>query len=442
MVPSAILCLTTDQDTVTALDRATARLGTESQVAASLPEAAWLLKQRPFDAVLVQVDCPACGLPIQVKDILKRDGNPPVFALSRKNSIREAVLAVRAGAADYVPLSDDDDSTLQNLLAQVSSRRTSAQSVLSPHSDRSERLNGFVTADHRTIEACDMLLHLAACDAVALLTGEPGTGKSMLARLLHENSKETPTAPFVVVNASAHSREEIERVLVGSATGRGVAGAAPPEGKFRLAKGGTLLVKGLGSVTDVVCDVIGRSASRSATALGVDVRVIIAACMDNCSRTELCGRPLVRVHVPALRERIIDVPLLARHFCRQFAARHNRPARDVGPDALSALVRYSWPGNVREMENALEAAVIVAEADALHLADLPDSVTAAACDELTVLPVAMPGSSLKDALRGPERRHILRALRQTDWNKHSAARKLQISRSTLYKKIQEYGLAR
>jgi DNA-binding NtrC family response regulator len=286
-----------------------------------------------------------------------------------------------------------------------------------------------------------------------LLEGESGTGKTLVARMLHENSNRR-LGRFMEVNCGVLSESLLESELFGHARGAFTSASHERGGKFELADGGTILLDDVAnaslSLQSQLLRVLdtGEFERVGATrTIRSDVR-IVAATNTPLERRVASGRfrddlyhrlNSLKILIPPLRERVEDIPLLARHFVRLFAAQHRRAVADVSPDALDRLVHSPWPGNVRELRNVVEHGVILARGGVMRPEHLPQRFTER--QAVTRAHSHLPDSSpLREALRAPERRYILRALKMTGWNKQHAAKELRISRSTLYKKIREHGL--
>ncbi len=289
-----------------------------------------------------------------------------------------------------------------------------------------------------------LIENLQHSEATVLISGESGTGKEMVARSLHAHSARRD-GPFVAVNCAALPGELLESELFGHVRGAFTGAVRDRVGRFELAGAGTLFLDEVGDLPpplqvkllrvlqERTFEPVGDSASRRTTAR------IVAATNVDLPRAMAEGRfrddlyyrlRVVPIAIPPLRERREDIEPLAQHLLGRVAARNGRELR-LSPDALRALLSYSWPGNARELENALEYAVAVAHGQTVHIDDLPAELVAP-------LPPAAAGSSPGD----DERERIARALDEHHWSRDEAARALGISRTTLWRKMRELGLAR
>ncbi len=293
--------------------------------------------------------------------------------------------------------------------------------------------------------------------ATVLLTGESGTGKSLLAEALHARSSRRD-GPLVTVNCGALPRELLESELFGHARGAFTGAVRDKPGRFEAADGGTLFldeiatappdlqVKLLRVLQDREFERVGETETRSA-----DVRLVVATNQD--LRAEVAAGNFredlfYRIHVialelPPLRARPGDIPLLAAHFLERLAREHGRGVERFEPAALARLVAHDWPGNVRELEHVVERALLLAPGDEIRETDLalgpvPGAPRAAASSPSPV--EDEPLLPLKQAMEGPERRYIERALQRNAGNRKATAEQLGINRTTLFNKMRKYGL--
>ena len=453
MGSASILFVSADTEAIAAVRPVAARLGAMLEIAGSFAEAASAMSRRAFDAVLVQVD--DCQPPIQ-RALALADSPPrlpPVVAVARKGSILDAVQAVQAGACDYFTVLTTDTTRLTERLRSAISRPLERGRSRSEPSGQPMPFPQFLTADSRALAAGRTAARFADTDVVVRVVGENGTGKSFLAEQVHLASNRR-FARFVEVNCGALTPAQLERELFGMGSPGERPGHGQAQGALELANGGSLLLCQVGRAAPALQARLlrtlqkgGHVRSSNGRLIGAEFRLLVAATvpaedddtdgpLTSALRHEM---DVVTVALPPLRERVADVPLLARHFMHLSAAEYGRQVGRISPEALDALVRYGWPGNVRELRNAFQFAVLLARGPAVRLEDLPEPVLAASRAQRQYRLRSEP-LFLKAALREPERLHILRALKMTNWNKQQAARGLQISRSTLYKKMREHGL--
>jgi len=414
-------------------------------------EALHRLRYTPPDILITDVRLPdGSGM-----DLLRkaRELRPdvPVILITGYGSIEDAVCAIKLGAQDYIVKPIKDDVLRLALMRARENRRVYRENHRlrrAVHAPR--RLEGLIAHDHRMMRICKTILNIADSDARVLIEGESGTGKTLIARLLHKHSARRD-GPFVEVNCAAIPPTLLESELFGHVRGAFTSAYADREGKFQAAHGGTILLDEIAVATPSFQTRLLKLVEESCfTRVGdnrpihVDVRILTATNQSLAAevaagrfREDLYHRlNVVRLSIPPLRERILDIPLLANHFAAALAREHGRPVRPISREAMMRLVYHRWPGNVRELRNVIEHGVVMATGDEITTPDLPAWVAR----------IEVPGdlstriNPLKQALQEPERRVILGALRLTGWNKSLAACKLGVSRSTLYNKIKEYGL--
>ncbi len=404
------------------------------------------------------------------KDLLSRltaeRPDLPVVVLTVQDAVDEVVECMRRGAVDFIHKPFDRArlvASVRNAVTQGSLRRRLAH--LADALRSGEGFGALLGGSAAMQRALELLRRASESDVTVLLEGESGTGKEVAARAIHAEGPRR-AGPFVAVNCGAIPEGLIESELFGHERGAFTGAVAMRLGCFESADGGTLL---LDEVGDLRADLqvrllrvlqerriqrVGATATRA-----VDVRVVAATNRDLRSevaagrfREDLYYRLAVfPVRLPPLRDRDGDVPLLAAEFRRRFAARHRRPAAAFTPEAARALAAFPWPGNVRQLENAVERAVILEDGPAVSLASLPDEVVIGHEGAAPVIgdgtgpapgPAADPaGAAGIVPLDDEERRIILRALSLTGWNVQEAAQRLGISRATIYRKIERYGIA-
>jgi len=382
---------------------------------------------------------------------------PALVVLAGFSSAHDAVDAVRRGVAQYLerPASSEQIA--------VAIERAAAARALELENRRLRRdlgerfsIGSLVSRDPALARVAEVVGVVADTRANVLLSGESGTGKTQLARAIHQSSSRRD-APFVEINCGALPSTLLESELFGHARGAFTGALRDKPGRFEAADGGTLFldeiasagldlqVKLLRAIQDRAFERVGETETRK-----VDVRVIAASNRDleaevraGRFREDLFWRlNVIHLRLPPLRERRGDVPLLAEHFLARFAAQHGREKTALAPDVVAALVAHDWPGNVRELENAVERAVLLARGKALTPADF--GLDGGAGDALPVpaLPRRENGRTepLKTALELPERALVERALSLAGGHRMRAAALLGVTRGTLFNKMRRYGL--
>jgi transcriptional regulator with GAF, ATPase, and Fis domain len=321
---------------------------------------------------------------------------------------------------------------------------------------------GIVGSSPTVRQLMNVVRKVAATDAVVLLRGESGTGKELLARAVHETSPRAGK-PYVKVHCAALSANLLESELFGHVKGAFTGALRDKVGRFELADGGTLFLDEIGDISlDVQTKLLRVLQERtfervgSSDPLSVDVRIIAATHQDleelirqGRFREDLFYRLNVfPIHVPALRERREDIPELVDFFVKQSSQRCKKKVLEIDDDALSLLKAYRWPGNIRELENMIERAVVIAEAETLTTIDMPAELFQADADTDTPFgPATRPGedalvpaSNFRSERDRFEREQLMRALAAAAGNKAEAARILGVARSTLVSRLKKLGI--
>ena len=369
----------------------------------------------------------------------------PILMISGHGTIADAVEATRAGAFDFLekPLSRDKVLlSLKHALEQTKLREENRQLR---EIAGSPRMIGESMSFARVLEQATLA---ARSDARVLLTGESGTGKELLAAHIHAESPFAP-GPFVKVNCAAIPTELIESELFGHEKGAFTGATSARRGKFELADGGTLFLDEVGDLHAASQAKLLRVLQEGEfhrvggeVAIRVSVRVISAT---NRELTDMVAQHnfredlyyrlcVVPVRVPSLRERREDVRPLAEYFLAEFCARNNFRPKQFSPDVFETLENYGWPGNIRELRNAVERMAILTRGDALEADSVPV--------EIRIARTSPARGNLREAKESAEREHILKALEESKWNVSSAARVLGMERTNLHKRIRALGLVR
>jgi PAS domain S-box-containing protein len=301
---------------------------------------------------------------------------------------------------------------------------------------------GIIGKSKKMQEIYELIDLISKSDATLLITGENGTGKELVAKAIHQQSHRH-RGPFVVANCSAYSPTLLESELFGHERGAFTGAIRQRKGRIERSHGGTLFLDEIGDISPATQVLLLRFLQDHCfervggeRPIEADVRVVAATNRDlrrlvdaGQFRDDLYYRlNVISIHLPLLRERKEDVPLLTMHFLKKFNQKEGKHVVTFAADAMEALMEYDWPGNVRQLENAISHAVILAQGDVIRRRHLPRFLRESA-------PAAVSTSLAQN-----ERHLILRVLQESNWNKHDAARRLQVSRSTLYSKIRRYGL--
>ncbi|AEB08387.1 sigma-54-dependent Fis family transcriptional regulator [Desulfobacca acetoxidans] len=343
----------------------------------------------------------------------------------------------------------DDLRFFQTLFAQISGyirqlvvREAEIRCLLQKVSERAS-YGEIIGQCGKMQEVYELIDLVAGSDATVFITGENGTGKELVARAIHERSHRRK-GPFIVANCSAYSPTLLESELFGHEKGAFTGAIRQKKGRIERAQGGTLFLDEIGDIAAATQILLLRFLQDHCfervggeDTIMADVRILAATNKDLYKEAE-AGRfredlyyrlNVISIPLPALRERKEDIPLLAQHFLERFNAKEGKQIQRFSPNTLQVLMDFDWPGNVRQLENAVSHAVIVCQGDVIGRKHLPRFLK------------DKPEETVSTSLAEQERRLILRVLKESNWNKHDAARRLKLSRSTLYSKIRRYNLA-
>jgi two-component system response regulator AtoC len=420
-----------------------------------------LLREHHIDLVITDLKMPKVDGMTLLKRALEEEPELPVVLITAHGTIDTAVEALKRGAFDFVTKPFDKDEVRQIVAKAMKTRELrGADATPAPTGARF----GIIGSSQGIAELYAILERVADTPTTVLITGESGTGKELVARALHEHSGRKDK-PFIKVNCAAIPKELIESELFGYERGAFTGAVASKPGRFELANGGTLFLDEIGEIPIEMQVKLLRALQESEfervggiKTIRVDVRLVAATNRDlkkliatGVFREDLFYRlNVVPIRLPALRERTGDIPLLVEHFLAKFNERLRKKVEGVEADATDALVQYPWPGNIRELENVIERAVLFCDTTKLHASDLPLDVRGIPAIANVPLPeadlqVALAGEGglkghVKVAMSRLERELVSRALKQTNSNVTHAARLLKISRKGLQLKMKELGL--
>jgi DNA-binding NtrC family response regulator len=370
----------------------------------------------------------------------------PVIVITAFGSVEHAVEMVKAGAHQYIT-KPFHSSELLNTVGAALERTAPMREQARMRRELNSAQTRMVGASRPMRKLLDLVVRAATGNSTILITGESGTGKELVAQAIHQLSGRK--GRFVPVNCPAIPAELMEAELFGH-TGQAFTGARQARpGLFETADKGTILLDEIGDLPLAVQPKLLRTLQEGTIrCVGanveqhVDVRVVAAtnrdldeAVREGRVREDLYWRlNVINIHVPALRERPYDIPLLVEHFINKFADSLGRPSLDVPPETLAILTSYSWPGNVRELENAIERATTLARGSTLAPDDLPERVRSHGASAAFIARSSQQSLSLHEV----ERDYILETLRKTGGNKTRAAEILGLDRKTLYRKLEEF----
>jgi DNA-binding NtrC family response regulator len=420
-------------------------LAVESQ---KVPESETPVDLILLDILLGDVDGRDICLKIKENEKLKFI---PVIILTVRSSLQDKINSLNLGADDYLtkPFINEELLAKVRVMLRIKDlhdklkREKDKNILLSQALEKRYSFTNILGKNTRMQEIFELISDIANTDSTVLIQGESGTGKELIARAIHFNSHRK-TKPFVVTNCSAYSQNLLESELFGHEKGSFTGAIRRKIGRFEMADGGTIFLDEIGEVSPptqifllrVLQDHRFERVGGEET-LEVNVRVI-AATNKNLTeemkkgtfREDLYYRlNVIPIFVPPLRERKDDIPLLASHFLSKLSHERGKEVTSFSPEVMEIFLGHAWPGNVRELENVIDHAIIIAKQDRILPKDLPRS--------LLQRPLPTQEST---TLQDYEKNLILKTLQETKWNKHKAAKRLNINRSTLYGKMKRFGL--
>jgi nitrogen regulation protein NR(I) len=442
------------------------REGYEVTTAADGEQALAVLAKTPVHVVVSDLVMPRLGGMDLLRRVAADFPDVPVIVITAHGSVDSAVAALKAGAFDYITKPFEQEE-LKKVIAKASRAHDLERQNVHGAPEEPDRSTPLVGASPSMHAVHEMVARVADSPSTVLITGESGTGKELIAKALHRGSSRRDK-PLIKVNCAAIPRDLVESELFGYERGAftGAVGAKP--GRFELADTGTLFLDEIGEVPVEMQVKLLRALQESEfervggiKTLRVDVRLVAAtnrdlkqAIAEGRFREDLYYRlAVVPIALPPLRERREDIPLLVKHFIEKYDQRLGKHVEGIEDEALSLLMSYSWPGNIRELENLMERSVLFADTALIQASALPDGLRergphtppapVSAVGPLAPL-TAPSGASMKEIVRQAqaelEKELIARALEETSGNVTRAAKRLQISRKSLQVKMKELGL--
>ena len=417
--------------------------------AARGPEALERLGGGSVDAVITDLKMPEMQGDELLAQLRARDRDLPVVMITAFGSIDSAVEAIKAGAYHYLAKPFRIEQLLATVENALREKRLKEEVRRLREAFEDQRFT-IVARSAGMKNVLDLVRRAAASDTPVLLAGESGTGKELLARALHDGGPRR-SGPFLAVNCSAIPETLLESQLFGHRRGAFTDAREDRRGLLLEARGGTVLLDEIGDMPVSLQGKILRALQEkevhpigAPVPVKIDVRIVAATHRDlealvgeGRFRHDLYYRlNVITVRVPPLRERMEDLVPLIAHFLEKHGRRLGRSGCTLSPEALEALRRHHWPGNARELENAIERALVLGRDDVLWIEDLPETVR-----QRPTWPTYLPGGSSRP-LSEVERDHILKTLREMRGNKAAAARLLGLDRKTLYRKLELYGIRR
>ncbi|HMJ10119.1 MAG TPA: sigma-54 dependent transcriptional regulator [Polyangiaceae bacterium] len=429
-------------------------------------QALQMLADHHIDLVITDLRMPKVDGMELLRRAVEQDDELPVVMITAHGTVDNAVEALKTGAFDYITKPFDQAEVRTIVRKALKTRDLSATEATRAADLRAVTgaRYGIIGDSPGILDVYAVLDRVADTPTTVLITGESGTGKELVARALHENSSRKDK-PFIKVNCAAIPKDLMESELFGYERGAFTGAVGSKPGRFELASAGTLFLDEIGSIPVEMQVKLLRALQESEfervggiKTIRVDVRLVAATNSDlkkeiaaGSFREDLYYRlNVVPIRLPALRERGQDIPFLVKHFIEKFNQRLKKNIAGIEADAERLLVSYPWPGNIRELENVIERAVLFSDGSALRTADLPPELREGnpgvrSNTPPSPVPGDAPGSDglkeqVKAAMSRLERELIIKALDQTHANVTHAARLLKISRKGLQLKMKELGL--
>ena len=453
-----LLIIDDEEGMLQMLSIVTSKAGYEVTLARNGEEGLAVLAKEPFDLILCDLKMPRLNGHEFLKKIKELGVEAPIVMMSAYAAIEDAVEAMKGGAYDFItkPFKADEALlTLERAGEHLRLRREN-QRLRRQIDDfqREQGLDDMVGKSSVMVSFLKTVVKVAQYDTTVLITGESGTGKELVARGIHQKSGRAGK-PFLAVNCGGMPASLLESELFGYVKGAFTGAEKDRNGIFQEAHGGTLFLDEIGELPpEAQVKLLRVLQEREVRPVGgvrtvrVDVRVLAATARDleeevaaGRFREDLFYRlHVIRLHVPPLRERMEDIPLLCGRLLDRIAAKLDRQPPELLPATLAVLLRHRWPGNVRELGNALERAMVLAEGSLILPENLPENLVGLTEPRRTGIEKVLGTYSLKKGQREMERALIAQALAATGGNKSKAGLLLEISYPSLLSKMKEYGL--
>ncbi len=428
-----------------------------AHMASCAEDALTIIEKGGIDIVLTDMQLPnMTGIELldEIQKINRKENSIEVILITGYGSIDTAVEAMKKGAYDYItkPI---DDHKIKIIISKIIEKKE----ILQENKELKE-----IIAQEKRNAFCEMLGasksmqrvyntidSVASTNATTLITGESGTGKGLVAKAIHKCDRNRKDKAFVEISCGALSETLLESELFGHAKGAFTGAIKDKEGRFEYADGGTIFldeidafspslqVKLLRVLQDGVFERVGDNVTRktSARVIVATNRNLIELVNNNDFREDLYYRiNVISIETPPLRERKEDIDILVDFFIKKYSAINNKKITGLSNKSKKIFMEYNWPGNIRELENAIEGAIIMARTEIIQAEDIPN------VEKFKNVRVAKDtdDTSLKKVVQQPEKEHIISVLNEYNWNRNKAAAALGINRTTLYNKMKKYDI--
>ncbi|MBW2091043.1 MAG: sigma-54-dependent Fis family transcriptional regulator [Deltaproteobacteria bacterium] len=436
--------------------------GYEVLTAENGKQALEIIEESDLDLVLTDMKMPKMDGIELVKEIHRINPEQPVIVMTAFGTVEKAVQAMKAGAFDYITKPFQNEELMLNIRKALDMYKLVRENkALTQELRQRYQFENIIGKTRVMQDIFRMIEKVADTQANVLVTGESGTGKELIARAIHQGNQTRRDKRFITVNCAALPETLLESELFGHEKGAFTGAVASRKGRFEIAHGGTLFLDEIGDMSlPLQAKLLRVIQEREFERLGgnrtikVNVRLVAASNQDlkqkaaeKLFREDLLYRlNVIHLHLPPLRERTDDIPLLVNHFIRLYSQKSGRPDIKVSPEAMRLIYAYHWPGNVRELENVMERAVILCPDQTIRPEDLPEELVSQEAGFQTGVELSdidkfiPPQVQLNEALETIEKQMIERALKRANHVQAHAASLLGIKKNVMQYKLKKYDL--
>jgi len=454
MIPKRVLIVDDEENFRHMLSVILKKEGYDVEAASNGEEALQKVTLSPYDQVLCDIRMPKMDGLDFLNEAKKAGVASTIIMMSAYGTVDIAIEAIKLGAYDYISKPFKPDEVILTLKkAEERERLRRENELLRKEVKKEYSFENIISKNKQMQKIFEVITKVAQYKSTILITGESGTGKELVARALHYNTDRAQN-PFVAVNCGAIPENLLESELFGHAKGAFTDAIRTKKGLFEEADGGTLFLDEIGELPPQLQVKLLRVLQEGeirrigeSKPIQVDVRIVAATVKDLVKevnegrfRDDLFYRiNVLPIHIPPLRERNEDIPLLTTHFVRKYSQAMSKNVVGIDSKALEALMNYKWYGNVRELENTIERAIVLADRENIEMENLPLEIQNFQ-EEILLEPLAEEEYSIKKSSRFLEMNLIKKALKKTKGNHTHAAKLLEISHRALLYKIKEYGI--
>ncbi len=441
-----ILVVDDEKDICRALNILLSKEGYAVKEAYNGAEALERIEKENFDIVMTDIKMEKVDGFEVLKQTQKISPETSVIMMTAFASVDSAVEAMRAGAADYITKPFINDEIRLTVKRIIESRELQMENLILRRelSQRPTAFSGIIGSSEPMQKIFSIMEKVIPSKSNILITGESGTGKGLVAQAIHEAGPRKDK-PFISINCGAIPETLLESELFGHKKGAFTSAVEDKKGLITMANGGTLFLDEVGELSPALqVKLLHVIQTKELTPVGdtrvitVDVRIIAATNADLMQRVKECRfredlyyrLNVIEIRMPALRERRDDIPVILKHYLAVFSKESGKNIKDIDYEAMQALLAYEWPGNIRELRNTIERAVVLADGEIITIHDLPDKFRTLDIEGVST-------SSLRQALDNFEREYIRRSLAENKGNKEMASEKLGVDLATLYRKLKK-----